>query len=115
MRDVVVIVLLTVGCASGLTGAVGILRMPDVYTRIQCSTKVITTGAVPVLAAVVVGQGINTTYASRALILAFLLLLLNPVSSHALARAADHRGVPMWDGAVLDQELPREADEEPRS
>jgi multicomponent Na+:H+ antiporter subunit G len=70
---------------------------------------------VPVLAAVVVGQGIDSTYASRALIMAFLLLLLNPVASHALARAADRSGVPMWQGAVLDEGLPGEKNEEPGS
>jgi multicomponent Na+:H+ antiporter subunit G len=100
---VLFIVLATIGVAFSLSGAVGILRMPDVYCRIQCSSKTITMGAVPALIALVVGEGVVSSYAARALIVAFLLLVLNPASSHALARAAYRSGVPMWHGAVRDE------------
>ena len=106
MKEAVVIALLVVGLAFSLSGAVGILRMPDVYSRIQCSTKTVTMGALPVLIAVAVGEGPVSSYGSRALLVAALLLVVNPVSSHALARAAYKAGVPMWPGAVTDQ--PRE-------
>ena len=49
MTEIIVIVLAAVGVAFSLSGAVGILRMPDVYSRIQCSSKTITMGALPVL------------------------------------------------------------------
>ena len=91
------------GSVFSLSGAVGILRMPDVYSRIQCSTKTITMGALPALIALVVGEGPVSTYAGRALLVAFLLLVLNPAASHALARAAYKTGVPMWRGAVVDE------------
>ena len=42
-------------------------------------------------------------FGSRALLVAVLLLVVNPVASHALARAAYKTGVPMWPGAVADQ------------
>ena len=103
MRTAIVIVLACVGLAFSLSGAVGIVRMPDLYSRIQCSSKTITMGAVPVLIALVVGEGLVSSYASRALLTGFLLLLLNPASSHALARAAYKAGVPMWSGAVRDE------------
>ena len=103
MRDVIVIVLCCVGLFSSLTGAVGLLRMPDVYSRIQCSSKTITVGAVPMLVAVAVAQGPVSTYGSRALIVGALLLLVNPAASHALVRAAYKAGVPMWKGAVVDE------------
>ena len=106
MREIAVIALSVIGLAFSLSGVVGILRMPDVYTRIQCSTKTITMGALPVLIAVVVGEGPVSAYGSRALLVAVLLLVVNPVSSHALARAAYKSGVPMWPGSVTDQ--PRE-------
>lgn len=106
MREAAVIALSAAGLVFSLSGVVGILRMPDVYSRIQCSTKTITMGALPVLIAVVVGEGPISSYGSRALLVAALLLVVNPVSSHALARAAYKSGVPMWRGAVTDQ--PRE-------
>jgi multicomponent Na+:H+ antiporter subunit G len=101
--EIVVIVLAAVGWAFSLSGAVGILRMPDVYTRIQCSSKMITMGTLPVLIALVVGEGAISVFGSRALLVAVLLLVVNPVASHALARAAYKTRVPMWPGAVTDQ------------
>ena len=109
MREIIVIVLAVVGLAFSLSGAVGIVRMPDVYGRIQCSSKAITLGALPALIAVVVGEGPVSVYGSRALIIAVLLLVLNPAASHALARAAYKAGVPMWRGAIRDDPAARRA------
>ncbi len=96
------------GLLVSFTGALGVVRMPDVYCRIQCSTKNVTLGALPLLAAVVVAKGVVSTFGSRALAVAFLLLVVNPTASHALARAAYRRGVPMWPGAVVDVPAERE-------
>ena len=82
------------------------VRMPDVYTRIQCSSKTITMGALPALVALVVAEGPISAYGGRALLVAFLLMVVNPLASHALARAAYKSGVPMWSGSVLDQPRP---------
>jgi len=103
VREAVVIVLAVIGLGFSLSGALGILRMPDVYSRIQCSSKTITMGALPVLIALVVGTGPVSSYGSRALLVAVLLLVVNPASSHALARAAYKAGVPMWQGAITDE------------
>lgn len=103
MKEAAVIVLCAVGLFFAFTGALGILRMPDVYTRIQCSSKTITMGAVPMLIALAIGEGPITPYGGRALLVAVLLLLVNPAAGHALARAAYKTGVPMWPGAVLDE------------
>lgn len=105
MKETTIIVLCVIGVGFSLSGAVGILRMPDVYSRIQCSSKTITMGAIPILIALVVGEGAVSVYGSRALIVAVLLLVLNPAASHALARAAYKTRVPMK-GAVRDE--PRE-------
>jgi multicomponent Na+:H+ antiporter subunit G len=103
VKEAVVIALSVIGLAFSLSGVMGILRMPDVYSRIQCSSKTITMGALPVLIAIVIGQGPVSNYGSRALLVAVLLLVVNPVSSHALARAAYKAGVPIWPGSVTDQ------------
>ena len=108
MKDAVIVALGLVGLFSSVTGAVGVLRMPDVYTRIQCSSKTVTTGVIPVLVAVVIQEGVVSVYGSRALLVTALLLLLNPAVSHALARAAYRTQIPMWPGAVRDE--PRQED-----
>lgn len=111
MRVAIVVILGVVGVAASLSGAVGIVRLPDLYLRLQASTKAITVGAIPVLLALVVGEGFYTQYASRALVVAFLLLVVNPAASHALARAAYKGGIPMWPGAVRDDPAAREKPE----
>ena len=92
IAQAVVIALCIVGVFFSLSGAIGILRMPDVYTRIQCSSKTITAGALPLLAGLAVAKGLFTEYGSRALLVAVLLLLVNPIAAHALARAAYKTG-----------------------
>jgi multicomponent Na+:H+ antiporter subunit G len=107
VTESIVIALLVTGLAFSLSGVVGILRMPDLYTRIQCSSKTITMGALPTLVALVVAEGPISVFGSRALIVAFLLVVVNPLSSHALARAAYKAGIPMWEGAVVDEPADR--------
>lgn len=103
MKNVVVVVLAITGLFFSLSGAVGLVRMPDLYCRIQCSTKNVTMGALPLLLAVVVEKGVVSAYGSRALLVAVLLFIINPLSAHALTRAAYRTGIPMWPGAVVDQ------------
>jgi multicomponent Na+:H+ antiporter subunit G len=107
---IAVIVLCAIGIFFSLTGAVGILRMPDVYTRIQCSSKVITLGALPLLIALAIAEGPVTEFAGRALFVGFFVLVLSPSATHALARSSYKTGVPMWKGSVLDE--PREREHE---
>jgi multicomponent Na+:H+ antiporter subunit G len=101
-----------VGLFFSFTGAVGLVRMPDLYTRIQCSSKTVTMGMLPTLIGLVVAVGPITQYGGRALFVAALVLLLNPAASHAIARAAYKRRVPMWSGAVVDEPVAR-ADSDP--
>ena len=110
MKEIAVIVLCVIGVFFSLTGALGIVRMPDVYTRIQCSSKVITMGALPLLIALVIAEGPVTTFAGRALFVGFFVLVLSPSATHALARSSYKTGVPMWKGSVLDE--PRENEQE---
>lgn len=104
--DIVVAVLVGIGWLFSLSGVLGVVRMPDVYSRVQYSTKTITMGALPALVALVVAEGPITPYGARALLVLFLFGVVNPAASHALLRAAYKSGVPQWDGAVRDE--PRE-------
>lgn len=102
-REVVVALLCVLGVAVSTSGVVGVLRMPDVYNRMQASSKTVTLGVLPILLAVVVGEGPVSVYGSRALIIAVLVSVMNPLAAHALTRAAYRSGVPMWHGAVVDE------------
>ncbi len=100
--EIVVGALAGAGWLFSLSGALGIVRMPDVYTRVQYSSKTITMGALPALLALVVGEGPISDYGADALLIAILLGVVNPAASHALLRAAYKAGVPQWSGAERD-------------
>ncbi len=103
LQLIVVLALGAFGLFFSLSGVVGIVRMPDFYNRVQCAGKTVVWGALPALAALVVAMGPVTQYGGRALLVGFLLLVLGPLASHALSRAAYRVGVPMWSGSVVDQ------------
>ena len=96
-----------IGSGIILSGAVflfsaglGVLRMPDAYNRIQTGTKATTLGTMLVLLGLAV---LHPAWTWKLLILMFFVLLTNPVSSHALARAAHSIHTPEADETVVDQ------------
>jgi len=83
-----------------LLGSFGILRLPDVYNRLQAGTKCTTFGAF----FTIIGVGImEPTWFLKTLIIALFILLTNPISNHALGRAARKSGVPLCDKSVVDK------------
>jgi multicomponent Na+:H+ antiporter subunit G len=80
-------------------GAVGILRMPDLYNRMQAGTKATTLGTILTL----LGIGIyHPPWLGRMLLLVIFVAITNPLSSHALARASHFIGVSLAKGSVCD-------------
>jgi len=75
--------------------AIGMLRMPDVYTRSHALGVTDTLGASLVLIGLALNQGL-TLSAGRILVILVLLFFLNPVISHATVRAALRVGLTPW-------------------
>jgi len=102
MIEIVIGVLWIVGSAFALVAAVGVLRMPDVFTRMQASTKASTLG----LGCLAIGAALHlgdAASAIRLLSIGAFLLLTTPVSAHVIARASYRAGVELWHGTVLDE------------
>ena len=102
MREVVTGLLLVIGVIFMLLAAIGVMRMPDLFMRMQAATKASAFGAVFMLLAVAVffaDLGITT----RALIIIAFIFLTAPVSAHMIARAAYSVGVPLWENTVRDE------------
>jgi len=76
-------------------GTLGIIRFPDIYTRLQTSSKCDAAGAVALLVGLMVREGLDSL-SLRILIILVFLLLTNPVASHAIARSAAIRGIKPW-------------------
>lgn len=102
MIEVVVALLLIIGTTFTLIAAIGVLRMPDVYLRLQVSTKGATLGAGVILLAVAVYFG-EFAIVVRALLIIAFIFLTTPISGHMLARAAYRIGVPLWESSVIDE------------
>lgn len=102
--------LLIAGAVLALLAAVGVLRMPDVFTRMQSSTKASTLGIGCLLVALALLHP-NPDFIIRAGSIAAFIMLTAPVAAHVIARAAAHTGAPLWLGTIVD-ERPVEIDEE---
>ena len=111
VADLIVTVCLAIGLLAAGLGVVGILRFPDVYTRLHAETKMTTCGAIFICIAVIVTQaGLylatgDMQYAVLALhtlIALAALIFTNAIGAHAIGRAAYRSGV-RPDPAVVDR------------
>lgn len=102
MIDAVAAVFMLVGAAFSLLAALGTLRMPDVFTRMQASTKASTLGLGCLLVGVALQLADLASIVRTASIGAFVLLT-SPVAAHVIARAAYIADVPLWEGTVADE------------
>ena len=95
------------GAVFSLLAAVGVLRLPDVYTRIHAASKAGVVGAGLILAAIAIAAG-DTAVSVRAVFGILFLLLTTPVSAHLLARAAYFSGFrPSSQTSINEMESPR--------
>ena len=102
LNDIVTAFLLVVGGAFMLLAGIGILRMPDLFMRMQAATKAATLGIGCMLLAVAVHFG-DVAITARALLVIAFVFLTAPVAAHMMARAAYSIGVPLWEGTLVDE------------
>jgi multicomponent Na+:H+ antiporter subunit G len=93
-------VLLLVGAAFLCLGGLGLVRMPDVFNRIQAGTKATTLGTLLTLAGFACLQ---PGWTPKLLLVALFVLFTNPLSSQVLARAAHRSGAPQSGLTVMDR------------
>jgi multicomponent Na+:H+ antiporter subunit G len=96
-REIAVLVLVVGGVFFAVVAAVGLLRLPDVYSRAHSTSKSETLGAVLSLGAVAVtyGVGFDTL---KVLLLLLFMFITNPTAAHAITRAANELGIEPWTG-----------------
>ncbi len=96
-------VLVLLGCVFLLAAAVGLVRFPDVYTRLHAATKLVTLGGLGIFAgAAIAFYPVDGT--PRVLLIAGFFLLTAPLSGYMIARSAYLRGLPWFqeEGSVDD-------------
>lgn len=87
--------LLLLGIFFTIFGVVGVLKFPDIYTRLQASTKCGVTGTISIFFGLIIQQGFNA-FSIRILLIALFVLITTPVASHIIAQAAYESGVEPW-------------------
>jgi multicomponent Na+:H+ antiporter subunit G len=106
----IIYIFLAIGVFFNLLAGVGLLRFPDVYTRLHAGTKCTTFGSIFICGSVIIlglklwiqgssEYSILTIHTAGALI---AILITNPTGAHALARASHRSGVKPV-GAVIDE------------
>lgn len=113
MRTGLTLGFMGIGALFTLLAAVGVLRLPDLFTRMQASTKSATLGVACMMVAALVYFG-DLAVGARAALIVGALFLTAPVAAHAIGRAAYLRGVELWEGTIFDELREHHEENRPR-
>ena len=94
--------LMLAGALFTLTAAIGILRLPDLYTRMHVASKAGTVGSGLIFLAIGFHSAEIATFVRAFAGIAFFVLTA-PISAHLLARAAHEVGYPLHEKTVQDE------------
>ena len=108
LLDWIVAALVLIGATFSLIGSLGLLRMPDIFTRLHGPSKATTIGIGSMLVASALymsfrGPGLSL----HEFMISLFIAITTPVGSHLLAKAARHRRLPGAEGWSADGDQPR--------
>ncbi len=83
-----------------LVGVIGLLRLPDVYTRMHAMGKCDTLGAGLIVIALMILIG-DITNITKLILIGVMISTINPIITHLIAKTAYNRGTPMAEGSYL--------------
>ena len=102
MSEIIGIIFFGIGAAFNFFGCLGLLRLPDIYNRLQASTKCVTFGTIFLLIGVMIYTGFSAI-GIKALLCLFFILVTSPTAAHAISRGAYHSKVNLWHKSVIDK------------
>ncbi|MFH1577745.1 MAG: monovalent cation/H(+) antiporter subunit G [Candidatus Omnitrophota bacterium] len=102
MFETIGYIFIIIGLGFDFFGCLGLVRFPDVYNRLQASTKSVTLGTCSILFGLFLFKGFSAA-GIKAIFCIIFLFLTSPVAAHALARAAHKSGVKLWEKSVCDK------------
>jgi multicomponent Na+:H+ antiporter subunit G len=101
MNNTISVLFIFIGILFNLFGCLGLIRLPDVYNRLQSATKCATLGTCSILLGVFIRYGFSDI-GVKALVAIPLLFFTATVAAHALAKAAYRAGVKLGEKSVHD-------------
>lgn len=102
MSNSIGMLFIAIGLVFDFFGCLGLVRLPDVYNRLQAATKCITMGTFSIMFGTFIIFGF-TSVGIKALLCGLFLLITSPTAAHALSRGAYISGVKLWEGSVVDK------------
>ncbi len=102
IKEIILILLCTIGTLSILFASIGILRMPDFYLRLSVTVKASTLGVGLLLAAAAM-EFPEVFVTTKAIAIGFFLILTSPVAAHMIGRASYLSGISLWKGTQIDE------------
>jgi multicomponent Na+:H+ antiporter subunit G len=107
IAEVIAIAFAALGTSLIIIAGLGMVRMPDLLTRMHASAKAGTLGAVLILVAAAVAFA-DTAIIMRVVLIILFLFLTAPLAAHIIARAGYRSGVPLSSETVVDEYRERE-------
>ncbi|MRR19526.1 Na+/H+ antiporter subunit G [bacterium] len=101
MNDMATIILISIGVLFNIFGCIGLIRLPDMYNRLQAATKCVTLGCCSILLGVMAHFGFGSA-GFKVLVAIPILFFTATVAAHALVRGAYHFGAKMDKRSVKD-------------
>ena len=102
MAQILSSALFLIGVAFMLVAAIGVVRMPDIFMRLHCSTKSATLGVGCVVLGAALHFGEFAVWA-RAIAVVVFIFVTAPVAAHILGRAAYLSRASLWEGTLSDE------------
>ncbi len=105
LQSIITITLLILGCALMIVASIGVIRFPDLYTRMHAAGKADTLGQTLLLLSLIIYSGLSLT-SIKLLFIMILFFVINPAATHFLAKSAYIRQVRPWtkDDKFTDRE-----------
>jgi len=103
MNKMIADIILGVGLLFSLLGCLGLIRLPDIYNRLQAATKCVTLGACCILLSLVIRYGFNES-GIKGLLAIPVLFFASTVGAHALIRGSHIFGIKLWEKSIVDDD-----------
>lgn len=95
LREIISGIFIFSGCFIIIVASIGIVRLPDFYTRVHPAGKADTMGQILILTGLIVYEGLSLISAKLFFIICFVLIA-NPTATHALVKSAYISGLKPW-------------------
>ena len=104
MSELLGMIFFWIGVAFNAMGCLGLLRLPDVYNRLQAATKCVTLGTCSIMFGIFLMKGFSSL-GIKALVAIPFILITSSTAAHALGKGTHDFGVRLWDKSVCDKYL----------